>query len=304
MAPDRLDALLRRFSVTAHMFHAGALCGVNDFAQQAGLGQLHLVRRGPVEVRHAGAAPLLVQEPSVLFYPRPLAHRFDTDPQRGADMACAHVRFNAGSAHPLAAALPAFVCLPLQTLPDSAPLLEALFDEAFQPRCGRQAVVDRLFEVVLIRILRVLMDAGRIETGLLAGLAHAQLARALVAVHERPAQPWTLATLALEAGQSRSAFAAAFRAVLDCTPGDYLTRWRVALAQDALRRGRPLKVIAQEVGYGSEAALSRAFKASCGQSPSEWRRQRQLSDGAELAEAVRFELTDGSPHRRFSRPVP
>ena len=271
MLPDRLDALLRRFSVTAHMFHAGALCGVNDFAEQAGLGQLHLVRRGPVEVRHAGAAPLLVQEPSVLFYPRPLAHRFDTDPQRGADMACAHVRFNAGSAHPLAAALPAFVCLPLRTLPDSAPVLEALFDEAFQPRCGRQAVVDRLFEVVLIRILRRLLQTGRADVGLLAGLAHPQLARALVAVHERPAQAWTLDGLATTAGLSRSAFAALFRSTVGCTPGDYVARWRVGLAQDWLRRGRALKWIAGEVGYGSEAALSRAFKSHCGQSPREWR---------------------------------
>lgn len=57
------------------------------------------------------------------------------------------------------------------------------------------------------------------------------------------------------------------------TPGEYLARWRVGLAQDHLRRGRALKWIAGEVGYGSEAALSRAFKAQCGHSPRAWKAQ-------------------------------
>jgi AraC-like DNA-binding protein len=273
MAIDRLDALLQRFSVSARMFHSGALCGINEFVPESGLGQLHLVRRGRVDVAHGGAPGVRVDVPSLLFYPRPMAHRFDTDPRDGADMACAHVRFNGGDTNPLADALPAFVCLPLTELDGAAAILDALFDEAFHPRCGRQAIVDRLFEVVLIRILRELMSRGRVDTGLLAGLSHPQLARALVAMHERPAHAWTLESLAAEAGMSRSAFAPLFRATLAVTPGDYLARWRVNLAQHALRKGRALKVIADQVGYGSEAALSRAFKATCGLSPREWRNQ-------------------------------
>src|SRR5688500_8594312 len=129
MPPDRLDALLSRFSLSARLFHAGALCGVTEFAPESGLGQLHLIRRGPVLVSHAGATSMLVSEPSLLFYPRPLAHRFETDTQVGAEMACAHVRFNSGSENPLTEALPGFVCLPLHSLHDTNDLLEALFDE-------------------------------------------------------------------------------------------------------------------------------------------------------------------------------
>ena len=70
---------------------------------------------------------------------------------------------------------------------------------------------------------------------------------------------------------SRSAFAGAFRGVVGMTFGHYLQGWRIGLAQQALRRGRPLKVVAAEVGYGSEAALSRAFKAQTGVSPRQWR---------------------------------
>ncbi len=105
---DRLEALLLHFSVRAHMFHSGALCGINDVPTGGELGQLHLIQRGPLEVRHQGAASLHIEEPSLLLYPRPFAHRFITDATRGADMACANLHFDGGAASPIAAALPRF----------------------------------------------------------------------------------------------------------------------------------------------------------------------------------------------------
>jgi AraC-like DNA-binding protein len=92
-------------------------------------------------------------------------------------------------------------------------------------------------------------------------------------MHEAPARDWTLDELAGVAGMSRSVFAGQFREAIGLTPGQYLQGWRVGLAQQALKRGRPLKVVAGEVGYGSEAALSRAFKAHVGLSPRAWRLQ-------------------------------
>ncbi|WP_242112721.1 AraC family transcriptional regulator [Luteimonas aquatica] len=270
--PDRLQALLERFSVRAQMFHAGALCGINDLVPEDGTGQLHLIRSGPVEVSHGGAGSALhVAAPSLLLYPRPLPHRFVTDAERGADFACAHLRFDGGTAHPIAAALPDVVCLPLDAVAGARDVLALLFEEAFLQRCGRQALLDRLFEVVLIQILRQLMESGQAQVGMLAGLSHPRLRHALVAMHERPAEDWSLPALAARAGMSRSVFAGAFRDTVGCTPGAYLQRWRIGLAQQALRQGLPLKRIADEVGYGSEAALSRAFKAHSGVSPREWR---------------------------------
>lgn len=268
---DRLDALLQRFSVSARMFHSGALCGINDFAPREGLGQLHLVRRGPLRVEHRAGRAQRIERPSLLFYPRPCGHRFISDAKVGADMACAHVEFRAGTINPIAQALPPVVVMPLDELDGAEPVLESLFREAFGRRCGRQAVVDRLFEVVLIQILRTLMDRGTVAVGLLAGLANPKLAKSLVALHAAPAREWTLERLARSAGMSRSSYACKFRQVLGTTPGDYVTAWRLALAQDALRRGRPVKLVVAEVGYGSTAALSRAFKASCGLSPREWK---------------------------------
>jgi AraC-like DNA-binding protein len=271
MSTDRLATLLRDFTVSARMFHSGPLCGINDFAPQQGLGQLHLVQRGPLRIEHLQHEPLEVARPTLLFYPRPLHHRFVSDEREGATMACAHLQFGDGGDNPLAASLPAFTAIPLEELDGLAPVLELLFREAFGVHCGRQFVVDRLFEVVLVHILRRLMQQGAVDTGLLAGMAHPHLARSLVALHAQPAQAWSVQTLAREAGMSRSVYADSFRRVIGTTPAEYLAAWRLGLAQHQLRQGRPLKLIAEAVGYGSVATLSRAFKLRWGVSPREWK---------------------------------
>lgn len=268
---DRLEALLKHFSVNARMFHSGALCGVNELPAVADVGQLHLVKAGPIEVSNEGEPALLVTDPSLLLYPRPMKHRFVTDAERGADVACANLHFVGGVANPVAAALPGFICLPLAEIDGADSMLALLFEEAFNGRCGRRALVDRLFEVVLIQVLRHLMEAGKIHSGMLAGMAHPKLRNALVAMHERPAEDWSVDSLADVAAMSRSVFANVFRDTIGCTPGVYLQNWRVSMAQQALREGRSLKMIAIEVGYGSEAALSRAFKMQSGLTPREWK---------------------------------
>lgn len=267
---DRLAALLSRFAVQARTFHAGPLCGINTLEANETEGQLHLVRGGEVTVQHR-LPELHITRPSLLLYPRPLTHRFVTDPVRGADFLCAHVSFEGGTANPIAAALPEVVCLPLDEVPSCEPLLTLLFAEAEAQHCGRQAVLDRLFELVLIQVLRELMAQGHAKVGMLAGLSHERLRGALVAIHDDPQREWTLDTLARQAGMSRTRFAAAFRDTVGDTPGGYLQRWRIGLAQKLLRQGRALKLVAAEVGYGSEAALSRAFSAQVGQSPRAWR---------------------------------
>jgi AraC-like DNA-binding protein len=274
---DRLAALFHHFAVRAETFQVGPLCGVNSLEPQAGRGQLHLVREGGVEVHNEGTPePLRVAEPSLLLYPRPLPHRFVTDPSCGAQFLCAHMSFEGGASHPIAAALPDCICLPLASVPHCAPVLAQLFAEAEASHCGRQLMLDRLFEVLMIWVIRELMTQGQLQSGMLAGLAHPRLRGALVALHEAPQRDWPLAELATAAGMSRTVFANTFRDVVGCTPGAYLQRWRMGLVQKGLREGKALKHIAMDVGYGGEAALSRAFRAHTGQSPREWRKAELL----------------------------
>lgn len=275
---DRLAALLGHFSLHARTFNTGALCGLTLVDGTEPSGQLHLVKQGEVEVWHGSKKILQISEPSLLFYPRPTARRFITDPVRGADFVCAHVSFEGGAANPIVSALPEVVCLPLRQLTHSVPVLELLFAESAAQYCGRQAMLDRLFEVLMIQLLRVLMESGQAKVGLLGGLAHAQLRRAIVAMHEAPERNWSVETLAQQAGMSRSVFSNVFRDTVGDTPAGYLQRWRIGLVQKWLAQGRSLKLIAEEAGYNSESALSRAFKSQCGLSPRQWLKQSAARD--------------------------
>jgi AraC-like DNA-binding protein len=286
MTVDRLTSLFDRFRVSAQMFHAGTLCGASHFSSDPGLGFVHVLRGGSMKVVHrktAGGPPkrLHITEPSLLFYPRPLDHDFIYPPEDGSQLVCASLRFEGGAMHPLARALPPLVVVPLSEVPALASTLELLFAEADQARCGRPLLANRLFEVLLIQLLRWLLDRQGAEAvlpeGLLAGLADPQLARALVAMHEQPAHPWDLPALAERAGMSRSSFAASFKRVVGETPAEHLAQWRLALAQQRLARGEAIKRVALEVGYGSASALSRAFSARVGKSPRAWLDDRELA---------------------------
>lgn len=270
---DRLSPLLDRFALTARVFYSGTLCGVTNFEATDEAGHLHVVRRGPLQVQGADRTLIDIEEPSLLFYPRPAGHRLRTHRQTGADVVCASVEFGGGLGNPLARALPPLLLIRLADLPALASTLTLLLDEAFDQQSGRQAIVDRLCEVVLVHVLRHTIEHRLMPSGLFAGLADPRLAKAIQAMHDAPAQKWTLEELAAHAGMSRARFAVNFRETVGQTPLDYLTDWRIGLAQTLLRKGRPVKIVADEVGYGSAAALARAFSARLGVAPVAWTRR-------------------------------
>lgn len=278
---DRLSGLLERFRVRAHLFHAGPLCGVTHFDAQEGRGFLHVLRRGEMVVTHRprSGAPrkIKVTEPTLLLYPRPLEHLFHNAPTEGSDFVCATVDFEGGVRHPVVAALPPVLVLPLQAVDGLEQTLALLFAETERVRCGHRLLADRLFEVLLLQLLRWLLDhpgdAG-ITEGILYGLAHPKLARALTAMHENPGAAWSLESMAQAAGMSRSAFAAEFKQQIGVAPAEYLLRWRVTLAQSMLLAGVSIKQASEKSGYASAASFSRAFVQSVGMSPRAWRQGR------------------------------
>jgi transcriptional regulator GlxA family with amidase domain len=160
--------------------------------------------------------------------------------------------------------------LPVDTVPALAPALQLLFSEAFSQWPARQAVVNRLFEYVLVLLIRSAMDARLIDSSLLMGLSDPRLARAMDAMHKHPETSWSLEELAQAAGMSRARFAAHFRTVVGTTPFEYLTDWRMAVAQTMLRERKSLKQIAPAVGYANSTALTRVFTQRLGMPPSEW----------------------------------
>jgi AraC-like DNA-binding protein len=284
-AIDRLSGILERFRLEARLHHSGALCGVTHFDASEGYGYLHVLRRGELEVRHPGTRELpksiRFNEPTLLLYPRPLTHRFHNPPAEGSDFTCAKLSFAGAENHPIARALPALVAVPLAQVDGLDGSLALLFAETGRVRCGQRLLADRLFEVVVIQLMRWLLDHPEetgVSPGLITGLSHPRLARALVAMHENPGAAWNLERLAESAGMSRTAFATTFRDVIGQTPADYLASWRIALAQSRLRAGRPIKLLSDELGYANPSAFSRAFAAKAGVSPREWLRRDEQSD--------------------------
>jgi AraC-like DNA-binding protein len=266
---DPLAAVFRNLSVSAQVYFCGRLCGISGDHDSNTGGHLHLLRQGCVDVIQPDKQTIRVQEPSVLFYPRPIQHRLQTDAE-GAEIVCARIDFGAGSLQPLLQSLPCTILIPLRPAKDLERGVELLFEEAFGESPGRQAAVDRLAEYVLILLLRDAVGRELVQSGTLRGLSDERLSKALVAMHEHPERPWDLDRLAVVAGMSRARFAAHFREVVGTTPMAYLTNWRMAIVQTRLRRGEPLKSIAAEVGYESPTALSRVFTHSMGQSPTAW----------------------------------
>ncbi|KPF66874.1 AraC family transcriptional regulator [beta proteobacterium AAP99] len=313
MAPaitvDRLSALFERFRVHAHLFHMGQLCGSTHLAAEPGRAFLHVLRAGSMTVEHraaSGLGTLRLSEPSLLLYPRPLDHTFHNPPQDGSQLVCATLDFEGGEQHPLVRALPPLVALPLAQVQGIEHTIALLFAETESVRCGQRVLADRLFEVLLIQILRWLLDHraqttatrdstgepsgelnsavnssvnsavnAAVNAGLIAGLSDPQLARALTAIHEQPGRAWPLERMAEVAGLSRSAFAARFRSVVGQPPADYLTDWRLTLAKSWLRSGKPVKTVAADLGYANASALSRAFAQRLGVSPRDWLKQIQ-----------------------------
>jgi len=147
-------------------------------------------------------------------------------------------------------------------------------EESRAQRAGADSVLTRLAELMFVEVLR-----RHIETlppgqrGWLAGLRDEFVGRGLGLLHADPAHPWTIDELAGGVSMSRSAFADRFTAIVGQPPMQYLAQWRMQLAAGRLAAGNAkVAAIAEEVGYESEAAFSRAFKRLMGVSPAAWRR--------------------------------
>ncbi|MCA8971867.1 MAG: AraC family transcriptional regulator [Planctomycetes bacterium] len=261
-----------------------------------------LLDRGSLALVPHGLGHRLVDEPGracVDFFDLPIervTERYELLRYGGGGAACqlicVVVRFDHASAERLVDALPPVLHLDSwkldtreletpQRATNSAPNDRWLTDtlrfiareaEALQP--GGETVITRLADILVIQMIRhwIATEADA-TTGWLAALRDERLGRAIAAIHREPGKDWNLETLAETASMSRSAFAARFTDVVGEPAMRYLTRWRMQLARTVLRENEaPIGLVAERLGYRSEAAFCRAFKRELGVSPGKDRR--------------------------------
>lgn len=176
-----------------------------------------------------------------------------------------------GGMQPLIAAMPEVmrVSTIMETSPEIQPMLDAMERESTMLQAGHAGILARLAEVVAALVIRGWVASGcGNATGWVGALQDPRLSKAIVMMHKHPGRNWTVATLASEAGNSRSVFAHRFLMATGVSPLRYLTDLRMRLALHSLKHeGQPLEAVASELGYGSLAAFSRAFKRSTGLTP-------------------------------------
>ncbi len=265
----------------------------------------HFVAEGRCQVAVQGEAPLQVEAGDILVFPHGDAHEMASTigvppgpppdlpallrhPPRVLRMGgggeptrfiCGYLVCDPRLCRPILQALPRVLKVNLRS--EGGGWLEASIRyavaEAASPRPGGRGVLAKLSEVMFVETLRrYIAGLPAEQTGWLAGLRDRVVGKALSHLHQSPAHPWTVESLAREAGTSRSVLAERFAHYVGQAPMNYLTRWRMALAANLLRSSSmSVTQIAQQVGYETDAALSRAFRREFGAPPAAWRRQQQ-----------------------------
>ena len=205
-----------------------------------------------------------------------------TAPETGADPAarivCGFLACDRRLAEPILLSLPRLLKVSMRDGGTAALVQSAIRYSVTQTnssRLGSAVVLARLSEALFAEAIRHYMDElAPGQTGWLAAVRDRYVGRALAALHEQPAYPWTVDKLARIVGLSRSALGERFSTLIGAPPMHYLTRWRTSLAASRLRESNVSIIrVATEVGYESEAAFNRAFKREFGLPPAAWRKQ-------------------------------
>ena len=300
-ANDPLGEILHQLRLTGSLYCRSTLSGDWSLAMPSLPGSMmfHIITRGECWLQVEDEAPRPMGQGTLALIPHGRGHSISSDPQlpptplfdagirkiseryevleiQGAgattELTCGVMGFDQALGHQLLQQLPPLMILDSldhcgeQWLHST---LEFIRCEASDLKPGGETIITHLADILVIQLIRHWLErSDRGEQGWLAALRDQHIGVALRAIHHQPDKHWTVDSLARECGLSRSGFSARFTQLMGNSVKRYLTEWRMRLAHQRLQQQSvPLIVLAEELGYQSEAAFSRAFKRIIGVSP-------------------------------------
>ncbi|WP_433179323.1 cupin domain-containing protein [Actinoallomurus sp. CA-150999] len=289
---DLLSELLRRVRLSGERIVAYAPPRTFSIGF-ADIGSLHIIEEGELVLRVDGDPRVEhLSRGDVVLLPRGDSHHIsdagkraqaivrsgaaENDAREPARWLCGTFTIGDPQASHLLGSLPAVIILrdaPGPVLEGIEVARRMLVIEMQSPSQGSAVMVARILDLIFIQIMRAWAAGTDAEPNWLAGAFDPQIGLALSVIHRDPGRDWAVEELARACNLSRSAFAARFVARVGMPPATYLAHVRLDTATDLLRgTSLPVALIAQRVGYTSEAAFSRAFKNRYGTPPTRWRR--------------------------------
>ncbi len=271
------------------IYHNAKVCGDWVILEHT-LGKtcFHLVTTGSCMLNVPGYLQTEFNAGDLIIFPRELEHKmwpieaqqgeqahlaYSTERQ-GTGMLCGEVSMMHLYQNQLLSALPPVLLIRNdEKAPWLGQLKELLLNESLVYQQSQSETLNRLSELVFIYALRHHIEQQQTQVGLLALYGDPRLARAIKAFHQSPEKKWGLADLAIEAGMSRTSFSKYFKLKSEWTVNQYTNWWRMQKAWEKLKLGDKVSNVAEQVGYQSEAAFSRAFNKQFGKNPGWVRRE-------------------------------
>ncbi|NOR43178.1 MAG: helix-turn-helix domain-containing protein [Gammaproteobacteria bacterium] len=196
-------------------------------------------------------------------------------PGPSTSLICGQCEFLQYYWNPMLEAMPNIMVIPTADSAGSnlASVIKLMIAEVESAGECTNAIIDRLSDILFIEAIRKYIQLQNNNQGYIAALKDSRLSKALTSFHKQPENTWTVQTLSEEAGMSRSAFADKFKQMVDMSPMEYVTGWRMQHAYDELTsNGKSVTQITEDSSYQSEAAFRKAFKKQFGVGPGMVRR--------------------------------
>lgn len=278
-----INDLVSLLKLSVEVYHNARVCG-NWLLSQEETGKtcFHMPSQGECILTVPDEGEWHLAEGDVVIFPRELAHSMTPvepmfGPQQrlaiptsqciaGTSLLCGSIHFQHSGASYLLDALPKVVIVSKAKAEEwLAPLTTLIVRESINNASLNNPVLNRLCEVLIAYTLRCYSETFSHDKGVFSAYTHPKLTMAITAIHQKPGANWQLSTLAKEAAMSRTQFSQLFSHTTGMTAIEYLTWWRMQVAYAELLAGHSVDRVAQQVGYQSDAAFSRVFKKTFGE---------------------------------------